>query len=72
MKRSSAIAAPTSNGTHKDNQLLTHLDEALLRIRKEDESIRQQQIDSVAERSLRLLRILSETVIEQRDQGRTR
>ncbi|MBK7893250.1 MAG: hypothetical protein IPJ84_21070 [Bdellovibrionales bacterium] len=72
MKRSSAIAAPTSGGDQKDSQLLSHLDEALLRIRREDEAIRQQQMDSAAERSLRLLRVLSETVIEQRVQGRAR
>lgn len=72
MKRSSAIAAPTGSGESNGNQHLSQLDEALMRIRKEDDLIRQQQTGTKAERSLRLLRVLSETVIEQRVQGRGR
>lgn len=66
MKRSGVIAVPVNPEVSRDAlSALQRLEEAQSRIMQEDEAIRKTKMDSSAERSLRLLRILSETVKEQ-------
>ena len=66
MKRSGAVAIPVNSEMAKDAlDALQRLEEAQNRIVREDEAIRKTKMDSGTERTLRLLRILNETVKEQ-------